>query len=291
VRVVAAAARHTDKEKALDGVGIHIERTDGQVKGDKNTKPDGWALFEKLKAGSYRVSVKDLGGHKQSYEPAEYRVSVSYTGEGTEKRLPGGKDTTLELLAGDEAEVKFAVSRFVKLRIVLIDRDAKPIPDKDWELVSPLTAKGKTNPKGLIEVKNLSSKATSGILKVTMKEPSSAQAPAPTVAQPPVGGAAAPAHPPKIKPDEFKDPKPSEPAPADNIVEWKLSLSALKDFDGVPSIKARLHNLAFPCDSTSDNAKTNRAVKLYQRVHMKQENGSGVIKDIEAHIRNFHDNP
>jgi len=51
-------------------------------------------------------------------------------------------------------------------------------------------------------------------------------------------------------------------------------------------VKARLNNLGFNID---DDEKTKRAVKAYQKVYLKQDNGSGIAKDILDDIKTRHD--
>jgi hypothetical protein len=65
----------------------------------------------------------------------------------------------------------------------------------------------------------------------------------------------------------------------------------LDDYNDDNGIKDRLGNLGFLCNRSSDATLTTRAVKAYQRLHLKDPNGSGSLADIKGHVKTRHDNP
>jgi hypothetical protein len=69
-------------------------------------------------------------------------------------------------------------------------------------------------------------------------------------------------------------------------MDWKLWVADLEDGDNDDGVKARLNNLGF---DVADEEKTKRAVKAYQKVYLKQNSPSGVLKDILNDIKTRHD--
>ena len=170
-----------------------------------------------------------------------------------------------------------------KLRLVLVDKDDKPLKDKAWQLVTPMADSGKTGTDGLIEFKEIPVAETAATLKVTMKEPPPPLAPAP--ATPPVTPYPYPI---EVVAADFIDETPSQGVD-DLFVEWTLTVGGLSSHKSPKGVHARLHNLGFGCDVDDDDERCTRAVKAYQRHFLKQENGSGKTADIETDIRDRHD--
>ena len=86
---VEVVAEHgTDRAKKLDGVTVRLEKTDGKEPKDEETDKDGLAAFRKLKSEGYRISIKDLGKYKDSYdEKAETTVHVDAKPGKTQKKV------------------------------------------------------------------------------------------------------------------------------------------------------------------------------------------------------------
>lgn len=170
-----------------------------------------------------------------------------------------------------------------KFRIVLVDKDSKPLSGKAWELLSPVEDSGTTGGDGLIEFSGIPLQETTASLKVKMSEPQPPLDPLPST--PPVVPTP---YPPEIVVAEFTDKDPAKSSHSDTV-EWELAVGSLPTFDSGKGVRARLHNLGFGCDVDDDAKRTVRAVKAYQRFFLKNKNGSGVAKDISADIRDRHD--
>jgi hypothetical protein len=105
VKVVAGKGKKT--EKILDGAKVHIERTDGRVSDNKDTmKPDGWATFQKLKPGDYKITVTSLGAYAKDHETPAEKI----------ENVPSGKET----------EVALGVWQFAQIKFQLIEANSKP---------------------------------------------------------------------------------------------------------------------------------------------------------------------
>lgn len=170
-----------------------------------------------------------------------------------------------------------------KLRMVLLDRDDKPISGKKWELKTPIAQKGTTGGDGLIEITGLKPSDKTGTLVVSMRDKQTAPVkptpPAPTTPPP---------YPPVIVADDYKDKIPAPDFTA-QTVEWTLSLGALPPVKEKTGTLARLHNLGFGVDVDSDEPKTKRAVKAYQRFYLNNKTGSGTPADIQDDAGTRHD--
>ncbi len=164
------------------------------------------------------------------------------------------------------------------LRIVLIDKDDRPMKGQAWEMKGGLTGTGTTKPDGLIEVKAGDViGATSATLVVKSAKPPSPPPPKPATPPktPPI------VYPPKLKPADFKDKDPDSKAPWE--IEWTLEIGALASFNTVAGVTSRLQNFGYGCKDLT------AAVKRYQRKYKQAETGDP--KAIEADLRKKHDSP
>jgi hypothetical protein len=173
------------------------------------------------------------------------------------------------------------------LRLVLYDKNDKPLGGKAWELKTPLSQTGTTGADGLIEITGLQPSDKIGTLVVTMAP--AKPAPPPKPVPPAAAPANPPPYPPPIVPQDFKDKLPPlDPGP--QIVTWNLSIGGLPAVKVKEGTLARLHNLAFGCDVDSDDAHAVHAVKAYQLFYLKAKDGSGKIADIQDDAAQRHDN-
>lgn len=173
-----------------------------------------------------------------------------------------------------------------KLRLLLMDKDDKPLSGKSWELKTPFSKKGTTGADGLIEITGLMSSDKAGTLEVTMSAATAAPAKPPAAA--PGAPPNPPPYPPPIVPKDFKDKLPAPDFTA-IIVEWDLTIGGLPPVKLKRGTLARLHNLAFACDVSSPDATVTHAVKAYQLFYLKNKNGSGIPADIEDDAGKRHD--
>jgi hypothetical protein len=235
----------------------------------KTTKD--WSTFRDVVPGAYRITVTSLGARAPEY------------------LMPDGGAAALAL--GETKEVILVATPIASLRVVLFDKQERPIKGASWALDGPITASGNTAADGLIKVEKVPLSRGAGKLKVTFPKPWVAAKPSPAAPAPDPN--AVPPYPPKIDITHFKDqdptPKGSDADP--NSVDWTLKVGLLDDYNDDGGIKDRLGNLGFACSRTSDATATTRAVKAYQRLHLKQPDGSGVLADVKGHVKTRHDDP
>jgi hypothetical protein len=245
-------------------------------------------------SGDCAVSIAD------TLEFKDYR---SVWDDGVNAALKGKRPNPNQLLAGDEVKAttdkKKMVSKAVdqtwtfevktkklpKLRIVLLDKEDKPVAKLKWNLTAPVAKSGTTKADGLIEVADLDPQAKAGTLKVEWQK---TKTPAKKAEKDPV--IKKPTYPRPIKASEFKDEMPDPPDPADDKMEWTLKIGSLPTFDDVTGVQSRLYNLGFRCDPDTKADKTGDCVKAYQRVRLKQDTPSGAPADVQAGLRDKHDN-
>jgi len=230
-----------------------------------------------------------------------FREYLSVWSRSKNKSLRDQRPNPNQLVAGDvlaapdqkEKSVKKATDKvwtFVvktkkpaKLRLLLLDKDNKPLSGKAWELLSPAAASGTTGGDGMIEFNEIPLQDSAASLKVTMADP-----PPPLDPLPPQEPVVPTPYPITIVVDDFTDKNPAL-GTASRIVEWELTVGGLPSFEGERGVQARLHNLGFGCDVDDDNKRTARAVRAYQRLFLNNKSGSGVATDIATDIRDRHD--
>ena len=242
---------------------------------EKPTNTTGIADFGQAKRGGYSIQITSLdAADKDKFKVPEQPYKFSFGPEGPNPYIA----------YVDEIRI------LAKLRVVLVDKEDKPISGKEWELVSPNAGSGTTAANGLIEVNALDFKKGSGVLKVKMGLPP--PNPPPPSSPPVTPPTDPPPYPAPIKAEDYKDKAPDPPvADADDTVEWALTLSLPDEFQDDPSVKSRLQNLGFTCVRDSDDTVTTRAVKQYQRNRLKQDAPTGGLGDIKGSLTGFHDNP
>lgn len=170
-----------------------------------------------------------------------------------------------------------------QLRIVLVDKEEKPLNGWDWELTAPVAKKGKTGADGLIRVSNLDASKASGTLKVTLKKPvPPVVPPVPVVPVP-----NPPPYPPAIDEAQFKDKNPTKPVDSDKI-EWTLKIGSLPSHKVKTGVLARLRNLGYNIDVDAADDKITPVVKSYQKVVLKQDKPSGKHADIQQALEDHH---
>ncbi len=176
--------------------------------------------------------------------------------------------------------------KLAKLKMVLVDKDLKPLNGWVWSLTSPSAANGTTEADGLIEFDDIDPTKTAGTLKVTIKKPViPPPAPTTTPATPP----SPPPYPPAIKPPDFIDKDPVKPADSDTM-EWTLKVGSLPPAAEKTGVKARLHDLGFGCDVDSDDTLTTRAIKNFQKLFLKKTD-TGAYADVQADLDSTFSNP
>jgi hypothetical protein len=224
--------------------------------------------------------------------------------DGANSALKGLRPNPNQLVAGDDVNPPVGKTKTVgkavdstwsfvvkrkkppKLNIVIVDKDDKPLAGSPWRLTAPKAASGKTKADGMIEITDLDPQAKDGALQVDWRK---SKAPKKSAAKEPK--ITNPVYPRPIKAAEFKDANPAAPLPGDDTMEWALKIGSLPAFDHIGGVQARLNNLGFRCDPGVQAARTPDDVKTYQRTRLKDKAPSGLAKDIQADIRDRHDNP
>lgn len=254
-----------DAEEVLSGIPISVTGPEPHA---GSTAADGTITFADIDSGAYHVVAKNLGSLHGKYTlPA-----------------PGG-DT---LPAGESRQVVLVAQLLASLRFVVSGNDGSPVKGARWTLESPLPAHGTTSADGLIDVPIVPLVRGAGVLRVTLpkpwvaaKKPAAAHAVTPAPAIPP--------YPPPIKAADFKDAALVNDPPTETF-EWDLSIGLLADYTDDNGVKARLSNLGFKSLGLTGAALA-RVVKAYQKAHMNNNAGSGVLADIKGHVIGLHDNP
>jgi hypothetical protein len=244
--------------------------------------------------GDCMVSIAETLGFREYHsiwdrgENSEFkkkRTNPNQLSKDDTLKVPDQKDK-VEKKAMDQVWI-FVVKnkKPAKLRMILTDKDGKPLGNKAWELKAPIVDSGKTGNDGLVEVKELPGKHKSATVSVTIKDPVTppAKPPAPTQPDPPP-------YPLTVIPDDFKD-KTDPPDYDKHVVELELKIGSLESFDLKPGVLGRLHNLGFGCEIDSDDPHVTKAVKSYQKWFLKNDNGSGKPEDIQDDAKKRHDDP
>jgi len=243
---------------------------DAKGKFETEAKPDGTWVFKRLHAGTVQVIVK-----LTPEDAAEFEAPPD--------------STKVTLKPGNNNSLPLALPKIDhRLRLVLAGADLKALSGKAWSLGAPMGTQGTTGADGLIESAPLKLGKMAVALKVALfvapPAPPASAPPGPAPAEPP----AKPLYPRPVEAADFKDL--AEPAPTAETVEWTLAVDDL-GASGESAVQARLGNLGFTCTVGADAATTTAAVSTYQRVVLSQKPGTGKTADIEADIKNRHDNP
>jgi hypothetical protein len=174
--------------------------------------------------------------------------------------------------------------RSVKLRIILFDRDDKPLANVAWKVTSPVAKNGNTGADGLIQIDNFPARENRGVLTITLP----ARAKVGAIPANPPGGALA--YPAPLVYTDFIDAAPKEP-PDRTTAEWQLRIGSLEPFDTPSGVLGRLQNIGFGCAPDSGDREAARAVTRYQWAFLNVNNGSGKPADIQGDLLSKHDNP
>jgi hypothetical protein len=176
-----------------------------------------------------------------------------------------------------------------KLRIVLFDKEDKPLQNKSWECTK-LAAKGKTGPDGMIEVTSAKLlKLTAEKLKVTLK---AAVTPPKVVKPPKTKPPEVAPYPPPIVAADFKDKLP-DPDYTAQVVQWDLKIGSLTAFSVHAGALQRLQNLGFTCEADPGVNPTAEgepeAIQAYVRLYQKKDATTETWDDIKQDLRDRHD--
>jgi hypothetical protein len=234
---------------------------------------DNWGFREYLSVWD-RSKNKDLKAR---------RPNPNQLLEGDELSAPDQKDKIVKKSTDQVWTFVVKTKKPAKLRLLLVDKDCKPLSGKDWELLSPVEGSGTTGADGLIEFKDIPLQETAASLKVKMSVP-----PPPLDPLEPLPPVVPTPYPPDVVATEFTDKDPNKKSDS-HTVEWELKVGSLPTYNSSEGVRARLHNLGFGCDVEDEGDRSTRAVRAYQRYFLKNKSGSGVAKDIESDIRDRHD--
>jgi len=243
---------------------IKVVLKDGPSAGNKpSDDPAGAADFGEIEVGTYSIAAELTDDQKK-----QYKLPPSIDNESFQK--------------GHEKTFPLVLPTIVTLRIVIIDRDDKPVANAPWTLSSP-AKNGTTTDKGLIEVDISDVAEDLDASELTVTLPAPPPGPAPVV--PPL--ASPPPYPPPITATQFTD-----PAPVARERSWKFNLT-LVDIEGADAseaatdkaVQARLANLAFWVDGDAD--RTTKAVKAYETLYKKPL--TGALASIKDDITTRHD--
>ena len=254
--------------------------------GDQDlTVADGDCVVSLAAAGGFR-SYHDIWDAAANSGLKTNRPNPNALVIGDTPKAPSKKEKKVAKAVDKEWTFIVRAVKKPKLRLLLIDKELKATKGVKWALSGVATQNGTTGADGLAELAALDPASTSGTLKVTLPPrivPKKAAAAA----------VAAPANPPPypapIKPAEFKDKSPTKPAAATEI-EFDLKIGSLPSHKDKKGAIARLHNLGFKCELTSNDDALKRAVKGFQRTILGQKTPSGAYTDIQDELETRHSN-
>ena len=188
---------------------------------------------------------------------------------------PALKTKTIDKPADAFCDFVVRSIRKPKVKIVLVDKDLKPLDGWAWQLLTPSAASGTTGGDGLIEFDHIDPVATSGTLKVTVK--TTPAPPAPTTTAPPLPSP--PPYPPPINPPQFID-KPPAAVAGQDAVEWTVKIGSLPPAKEKNGVKARLHDFGYNCDVDSDDTTAGAAISSFQKNVLKKP-VTGAYADVQ----------
>lgn len=258
---------------------VHLRRldTDAAVPHESISAAKGSSAGT-TKATAAGTGIADFG----EVDPGSYSFSVALSPGNSSKFRPyTAKRADVPKQVDFHATLKIAPVH--KLRIVVFDKAGAAVRGATWSLTEPaaFAASGTTGGNGLIEAEIPWNETDA---KLTVKLPDrGAKEPAPAAA--PAVDANNPAYPLGINEASFlpKEVK-AKPALVDFVVT--ITVQLLSDADDEDGWKARLGNVGFPC---TDDKRTTRSVKAFQRLQKKEYAGSGKIADISADLKTLHD--
>jgi len=203
---------------------------------------------------------------------------------GDQIKIPQGKELSDSKSTGSKVKITVAKAKTVRLRLVLIDREGKPIIDKPYTLkwavgdLSWGTKLGKTDAQGLIEADiPPNSRVAELNLDLTTPAPVAAAAAAPAPANDPER------YPPVINTADYC--KTGEDQKKEFIYQWKLSLGSLPSESTDKGIIERLGNLGYICVG---GELISSVVKTFQKNNKLNETGN--LADVRDSVCSKHDN-
>ena len=247
-----------------------------------------------VKDGDCMVSLADALGMQDYHTLYDDAVNATLKADrpnpnqlvvGDDVKLPPGKGKV-------HAKAVDAVWTFVvkakkpaKLRIALVDAEAKGLAGKEWRLTTPQALSGKTKGNGLIEIANIPLQAVSAALEVTWRKTT----PPKPVAPPKSKKITDPTYPRPIVVADFTDDAPPAHDAADDVASFTLKVGSLPSHNVDDGVRARLNNLGHGCAPGATAEVTMQAVKAFQRARQKQDKPSGLVSDVRPEVRKQHD--
>lgn len=217
--------------------------------------------------------------------PDTYFFDVQLSGPSAEKYHPY-VTTSSAVPKQVDFHATLRVVPIAKLLVVITDRAAGAVKGATWRITEPADAlplSGTTADNGLIDAV-VPWDGDSAKVEITLPKGK-------RIAKPVAPGADAtdpPPYPVTVREDHW------DPAPAKSLAVaadppvflLEATLVGLADANDDAGTQARLANLGFP---KGDANRTQRSVKAYQRLHEKKYAGSGLLADIQAHLKPLHD--
>ncbi len=257
---------------------------------------EGGCIVSLAAAAGYR-SYHDIWDAPENAAKKTDRPNLNALLKGDVFKGPQKKDQVVTKAVDKEWTFIVRAIKKPKLRIVIVDRKLKPFKDVKWDLSGVVTKSGTTGASGLIEVTDLDPAATAGSLKITMppweKQSKTIGEHVRGLFDSLTGPSALPDPPPyplPLKPEDFKDEKPTlKPLATEIQFDLKLgSLPAHKDKSGT---LARMSNMAFLLDVAGPDDDLKRCVKAYQRLLLDQKQPSGAVVELKEDAETRHTNP
>lgn len=203
--------------------------------------------------------------------------------EGDVVKIPKKTQKTETLVL--DGTKRFLVDRKkTKLRLVVTDAAKTPLAPATCRLaVGSASINTPPGAQGLLELE-IDPEKTSGTLKMSFPA-----LPAPPPGPPDPVAANPPAHPPVIRPSEFRDRAPKSQSEALEVA-WDLNIGYLEPKEAIRGCLQRLNNLTIEAPIRKDeNDKTRKYVKAYEAMRGAAKTGN--VSAIRADLAGFHDAP
>ncbi|BDC48757.1 hypothetical protein F183_A10730 [Bryobacterales bacterium F-183] len=197
---------------------------------------------------------------------------------------PEKKDKSVDKAV--DAEWTFIVKALKKpkLRVVVIDKELKPLANAAWKLTGVAKLNGTTGADGLIEVPEIDPKAIKGTLVITPNQPQRNQVAKPAAAPLPDP----PPYPLPLNEENFVEKKPSKIKPFLKELKFDLKIGGLPAHKDETGTFARMHNMGFLRALDASDEDVALCVKAYQKIALNNDNGSGAHADIKDDIETRH---
>ncbi|HED35317.1 MAG TPA: hypothetical protein ENJ08_14065 [Gammaproteobacteria bacterium] len=239
-----------------------------------------------VKAASTQVSSSSAGlADFGEVVASQTEIKVQLTGE-QKKQFETQTPTSKLISEGTNLKTSVALDPVVYLNISIMKWDIKnrrdtPCNNINWSLNGQRLNETGSAADGLINVR-VPFNTRQASLKITLP-PSSNTTPA-LVSR----ATSATTYPAPVQHESWDDVNNFKDMKKNRSLDWNLYIDDLNAGEDENDINARLHNMGF---NLSGEKGVSNAIKAYQALYLKDNNGSGLAADIKEDIIQRHDKP